>query len=101
MEKLRKSFTPRTKVFIFNNYQNPFGYSSQDAEIKGFPLSSLISVSKINFSRSEIAELCVKHNCWVLSDEAYFDLVFGTSALHSPFPLPTSLSPHKISNPIC
>lgn len=58
MDKFSKLFTPQTKVVIFNNYQNPFGYASHETELR------------------EIAALCVKHNVWVLSDEAYFDLVF-------------------------
>jgi aspartate/methionine/tyrosine aminotransferase len=41
---------------------------------------------------SEIAELCVKHNVWVLSDEAYFDLVFGMT-FHLSLSRPASLHP--------
>jgi aspartate/methionine/tyrosine aminotransferase len=80
MDKLRKSFTPRTKVLIFNNYQNPFGYSSSDEELKGINKLKIILTRSIVITHfTEIADLCVKHNLWVLSDEAYFDLCFGMS----------------------
>ena len=59
MDKLKSLITDKTSVFIYNNYQNPMGACSSDEEME------------------EIASLCRNHNLWVLSDEAYFDIVFG------------------------
>lgn len=59
MKALEALVTPKTSVFIYNNFQNPMGACSSDEEMKA------------------IAEFCVSHNLWVLSDEAYFDIVFG------------------------
>jgi aspartate/methionine/tyrosine aminotransferase len=58
MDKLKSLITDKTSVFIYNNYQNPMGACSSDEEME------------------EIASLCRNHNLWVLSDEAYFDIVF-------------------------
>lgn len=60
MAALKAQITPKTSVFIYNNFQNPMGACSSDEEMNA------------------IAELCVANNLWVLSDEAYFDIVFGT-----------------------
>lgn len=60
MAKLKSLVTDKTSVFIYNNYQNPMGACSSDEEM------------------ADIAKLCVDHKLWVLSDEAYFDIVFGS-----------------------
>lgn len=66
MTKLKSLITSKTSVLIYNNYQNPLGAVSSDKEMQ------------------DIAEFCVNNNLWVLSDEAYFDIVFGTQSLPSP-----------------
>ncbi|MBU0756988.1 MAG: aminotransferase class I/II-fold pyridoxal phosphate-dependent enzyme [Nanoarchaeota archaeon] len=68
-EGLKRSISPNTKCLIYNNYQNPMGAESSEAEMK------------------ELAELCIKHNLMVLSDEAYFDMIYedkGTSITSLP-----------------
>jgi aspartate/methionine/tyrosine aminotransferase len=56
METLRRSITPRTRVLIYNNYQNPTGADSARAEVEA------------------LAELAIQHNLWVLSDDAYYEI---------------------------
>lgn len=55
---IRALFSAKTKVFVFNNYANPVG----------------ISVSREQMA--EIARMCVEANVWVLSDEAYWDILY-------------------------
>jgi len=62
MEYLKKQITPKTKALIYNNYHNPSGCASSDQEMK------------------EIAELCKKHDLWVLDDQAYYQLVYDGPA---------------------
>ncbi len=59
LESIEKSITPKTKLFIFNNYQNPIGAEASEEEME------------------KLAELCVKHNLLILSDEAYFDISYS------------------------
>lgn len=56
VEAIRQKITPRTKLLIFNDLQNPSGAecSAEDLE--------------------KLAELAIKHDLMVLSDEAYFDI---------------------------
>jgi len=58
LDYLKSLITPKTKLFVYNNYSNPMGVASSEEEM------------------AEIAKLCVENNLLVLSDEAYFDLVF-------------------------
>jgi len=58
IEYLKQQYTPKTRVLIYNNYQNPMGVSSSDEEMKA------------------VAEFCVEKDLLVLSDEAYFDMVY-------------------------
>jgi aspartate/methionine/tyrosine aminotransferase len=61
-EAIEAAITPRTKLLIFNNLHNPTGAESPDAEIEA------------------LAELALKHDLFVLSDEAYWDVRYsGTS----------------------
>jgi len=62
LEDLKSKVTEKTKIFIYNNYHNPTGVASSDEEME------------------EIAKICNEHNLWVLSDEAYFDLVYDGSS---------------------
>ena len=62
IDQIKASITPKTTAIIYNDLQNPIGAESTDAE------------------REAIAELAIKHNLWVLSDEAYFEMRYsGTS----------------------
>jgi N-succinyldiaminopimelate aminotransferase len=56
--ELKEAFSERTKLVIFNNPQNPTGrvFSAQEC--------------------SELANLCVQHDCYLLSDEVYEYLVY-------------------------
>ncbi|RPJ54586.1 MAG: aminotransferase class I/II-fold pyridoxal phosphate-dependent enzyme [Dehalococcoidia bacterium] len=56
MESLEKSITPRTKLLILNDLQNPMGAECSPAEFE------------------KLAELVLKNDLYVLCDEAYFDI---------------------------
>ncbi|PIY60029.1 aspartate aminotransferase [Candidatus Woesearchaeota archaeon CG_4_10_14_0_8_um_filter_47_5] len=58
LKKIERCVTPRTRLFIYNNYHNPLGAASSKKEMEA------------------LAGLCKKHNLWVLSDEAYFDILY-------------------------
>jgi aspartate/methionine/tyrosine aminotransferase len=63
LDYLESQITPRTRVLIYNNQQNPLGAESGPAEMQ------------------RLAELAIRHNLMVLSDEAYFDIRYsGVSA---------------------
>ena len=53
-DKIESAITERTRCFIYNNGQNPLGAESSDEEMEW------------------LADLCIRHNLWVLSDEPYF-----------------------------
>lgn len=59
LDYLEALITPRTRLLIYNNCQNPLGTESSAAEMQ------------------RVAELAVRHNLWVLSDEAYFDVRYS------------------------
>ncbi len=56
MASLEKKITPRTSILIVNNLQNPTGTECTESQL------------------SSIANLAIKHNLYVLADEAYFDI---------------------------
>jgi aspartate/methionine/tyrosine aminotransferase len=56
MESLERSITPRTKLLILNDLQNPTGAECSVAELE------------------KLADLAIKHDLYVLCDEAYFDI---------------------------
>jgi len=61
-DEIAASVTPRTRFLIYNNAQNPLGAESDDDEMQW------------------LADFAVRHNLWVLSDEAYFHIRYsGTS----------------------
>jgi aspartate/methionine/tyrosine aminotransferase len=63
LDYLASQITPRTRVLIYNNMQNPLGAESDPAEM------------------ARLADLAIQHNLLVLSDEAYFDIRYsGASA---------------------
>lgn len=57
-DSIERQISPATKLFIYNNYHNPTSAASDDAEMQ------------------RLAELCVKHDLTVLSDESYFDILY-------------------------
>jgi aspartate aminotransferase len=59
MEYLESLITPKTRILFYNNCQNPLGTESSAAEM------------------ARVAELAIKHDLWVLSDEAYFDVRYS------------------------
>ncbi len=63
MDALRASITDRTRVLIYNNYQNPTGAQSSRAEMEA------------------VAELAQRHDLWVLADDAYHEMQYGDSGI--------------------
>ncbi|MBT3591137.1 MAG: aminotransferase class I/II-fold pyridoxal phosphate-dependent enzyme [Candidatus Marinimicrobia bacterium] len=61
LEKLKASITPKTKAIIYNNYQNPISASSTKEEMEA------------------IAALAIKHDLWVMADDAYFEIRYSDS----------------------
>jgi aspartate/methionine/tyrosine aminotransferase len=57
-DSIERQISPATKLFIYNNYHNPTSAASDDAEMQ------------------RLAELCMKHDLTVLSDESYFDILY-------------------------
>ncbi len=55
-DDLESKITDKTKILVYNNLHNPTGAESSDEEME------------------RIAKLVVKHDLYVLCDEAYFDL---------------------------
>ena len=61
-QEIEDQITDKTSVLIYNNYQNPIGAESTPEEMQW------------------VADLAQKHNLWVLSDEAYYEVRYsGTS----------------------
>lgn len=58
MDSFRTRLTDKTRFLIYNNYQNPTGAVSSREEME------------------EVAKFAVEHDLHVLSDEAYFHLVY-------------------------
>jgi len=58
-DHLQASITPKTRILIYNDCQNPLGAESTLEE------------------RAWLAELALRHNWWVLSDEAYFEMRYS------------------------
>ena len=58
-EAIEAAISPRTKLLIFNNLHNPTGAESAADEIEA------------------LAELALKHDLYVLSDEAYWDVRYS------------------------
>ena len=59
LEYLASKIDSKTKALILNDQQNPLAAEMTDAE------------------RQALADLAIKHNLWVLSDEAYFDIRYA------------------------
>jgi aspartate/methionine/tyrosine aminotransferase len=58
-DAIEAAITPRTKLLIFNNLHNPTGAESPDEEMEA------------------LAELALRHDLYVLSDEAYWDIRYS------------------------
>ena len=58
-DAIEAAITPRTRLLIFNNLHNPTGAESPDEEI------------------AALAELALRHDLYVLSDEAYWDVRYS------------------------
>lgn len=59
LEKLKDSITPKTKAIFYNNYQNPISAASSKEEMES------------------IAALAIKHDLWVMADDAYFEIRYS------------------------
>lgn len=57
-EQIERSITPKTRILVYNNYHNPTSAESDDEEM------------------ARLAKLCVENDLYVLSDEAYFDILY-------------------------
>ena len=58
-DALEKSIDNSTRAIIYNNYQNPLGAESSPEEMEW------------------LAEICLKHDLMVLSDEAYYHILYS------------------------
>ena len=56
--QLEVAITPKTKAFILNNPSNPTGMMYTEKELR------------------ELADVCVKHDLYVIADEIYYKLVY-------------------------
>ena len=63
MDRIRHAISPRTRVLIYNNYHNPTGAQSSRQEME------------------ELAELALRHDLWVLSDDAYYEMRYSGEPL--------------------
>ena len=59
LDYLASKINTKTKALIINDQQNPLAAEMTDSE------------------RQALADLAIKHNLWVLSDEAYFDIRYA------------------------
>lgn len=62
LDAIKSAITSSTRVLIYNNFQNPNGAQSSRQEME------------------QLAELAIKHDLWVLSDEAYFEIQYSGKA---------------------
>lgn len=62
-DAMKAAITDRTRALIYNNYQNPNGAQSSRKEME------------------ELAALAIKHDLWVLSDDAYFEVQYSGAPL--------------------
>jgi aspartate aminotransferase len=64
-ESLEASITPRTRLLVLNSPSNPTGSVYTESELKA------------------LAEVVLKHNIWVVSDEIYEKLIFDDRPFYS------------------
>ena len=63
MDAMEKGISDKTTALIYNNYQNPNGAQSTREEME------------------KVAELALKHDLWVLADDAYYEIQYGGSPI--------------------
>ena len=63
MDSLKRQITPRTRLLVLNDPQNPMGAECSPEE------------------RAELARLAREHDLYVLCDEAYFDMRYSGDSL--------------------
>jgi len=63
MESLKKAITPRTRLLILNDLHNPTGHECSPRELEA------------------LAELALRHDLYVLADEAYFDIRYSGKSM--------------------
>jgi len=63
LDAIESQISPRSKLIIYNNYHNPTSAESSEGEMR------------------RLAEICVKHGLYVLSDEAYYSILFDGSPM--------------------
>lgn len=61
IDEIRSRITPRTRLLVYNNYQNPTGAESRQEEMEA------------------LAEIALKHDLWILADEAYYEIRYSGS----------------------
>ena len=66
MDSIERQITPRTKLMVLNDLQNPTGAECSREEMQ------------------KIAELVLKHDLYLLSDEAYFDIRYEGKSTSMP-----------------
>ncbi|MFA0057140.1 MalY/PatB family protein [Vibrio echinoideorum] len=71
---LEDCFASGAKALIFCNPHNPTGRAWNEQEI------------------TQVAELCKKHDVWLISDEIWSDLTLAPNMFHSTLKLPSSLT---------
>lgn len=59
LDRLKSSVSDKTKILIYNNYQNPISAESSREEMEA------------------LAELALKYDLWVLTDDAYYEIRYG------------------------
>ena len=62
IEKFKNSINDKTVAIIYNNYQNPISAESSEREM------------------NNIAQIAIENDLWVLSDEAYFEIIYDGEA---------------------
>ena len=62
IEYLKSSITDKTVALIYNNYQNPISAESSIEEME------------------QIADIAISNDLWVLSDEAYYEMIYEGSS---------------------
>ena len=59
IDRIKSAITDKTRVLIYNNFQNPNGAQSSKAEME------------------QLAALAIEHDLWVLSDDAYYEIQYS------------------------
>lgn len=77
-EKLEAAITPQTKAIIFNNPSNPSGMIYDREELQA------------------LADICVKHDLYIISDEIYYSLTYDGATFVSMAALGEAVKKHTI-----